>query len=72
MTNAKTRAQRIATLRKALVAKYGVRKYRITGTAMAEEVHVYSQIPASIVTGWWLIGDLEHAEDRMDIERDYT
>jgi len=72
MTHAKTREQRINTLRKALVAKYGARKYRITGTAMAEEVHLYSQMPNSIVTGWWLMGDLEQAEDRMGIERDYT
>jgi hypothetical protein len=72
MTNAKTREQRIATLRKALVAKYGARHYRITGTAMAEEVHIYSQMPSSIVTGWWLMGDLEQAEDRMGIDRNYA
>ena len=72
MTNAKTHKQRITAIRQALVAKYGARNYRITGTAMAEEVHVYSQMPNSIVTGWWLMGDLEQAEDRMGIERDYT
>lgn len=69
MSKTKTRQQRIAALRKALAEKYGARKYRITGTAMAEEVHIYGQMPNSIVTGWWLMGDLEQAEDWMGIDR---
>ena len=71
MQNKKTRAQRIKVLRQALRDKYGARKYRITGTAIAELVHVHSQMPHSTVAGWWLMGDLEHAEDRMGIDRHY-
>jgi hypothetical protein len=74
MTNTKTHKQRITTLRQALAAKYGAPNYTIacTSSGMVDEVHVYSQMPNSIVTGWWLMGDLEQAEYRMGIERDYT
>ena len=63
----KERKIRIANLRKALRAKYGARKYKIVGTSFCEEIHIYSLMPNSIVTGWWIMGDLDHAELRMDI-----
>jgi hypothetical protein len=69
MKNVKTHEQRIADLRKALADKYGARKYRITASG---EIHIYGQMPNSIVTGWWLMGDLEQAEDWMGIERSYS
>lgn len=71
MGNTNSRKQRIATLRKALAAKYGSRKYKITGGALTEQVHVNSRMPNSIEEGWWLMGDLEHAEDWMGIERNH-
>ena len=60
-------SQRIANLRKALREKYGARKYKITGTVCAESVHIYGEIPNSILTGWWYMGDLDTAELWMGI-----
>ena len=65
MTTDKGRQQRIAALRKALADRYGARRYRIT---VDGDVHVYGQMPNSIVTGWWYMGDLEQAEQWMDID----
>ena len=62
----KERKIRIANLRKALREKYGARKYRIVGTSFCEEVHIYGLMPHSIVTGWYLLGDLDSAEWRME------
>jgi hypothetical protein len=62
MENTKNRKQRIANLRRALIDKYGARKYKITGTAYAESVIIYGQMPNSVVIGWWLMGDLDGAE----------
>ena len=59
--------QRIANLRKALREKYGARKYKITGTIFAESIHIYSQMPNSSDTNWWLMGDLDTAELWMGI-----
>lgn len=69
MSNTKTLKQRIQDLRNALVAKYGARKYRINA---AGEVHIFSTMPNSIFEGWWLMGDLDQAEDWMGIERQYA
>ena len=52
----------IKTLRAALRAQFGARKYKITGTACCEQVHVYGLMPNSTTTGWWLMGDLFNAE----------
>ncbi len=68
MQNKHTHEQRIATLRAALRAKYGARQYRITSSG---DIHIYSQMPNSTVTGWWLMGNLQQAEDWMGIEREY-
>jgi hypothetical protein len=55
---------RIAAIRAALVDKYGPKNHRITS---GDEVHVYSQMPNSMETGWWLLGDLDWAEFYLDI-----
>jgi hypothetical protein len=60
-------SKRIATIRAALVDKYGPRNHRITGHTGWQEVHVYSQMPNSIETGWWLLGDLDFAEWYLDL-----
>jgi hypothetical protein len=62
MENIKSRKNRIAVLRRALIDKYGPRKYKILGTAFTEEIHIYSQMPNSTNVGWWLMGDLNTAE----------
>jgi hypothetical protein len=67
MENTKNRKRRIANLRKALIEKYGARKYRIVGTIFAESVHIYSQMRNTNDTGWWLMGDLDGAELYMGI-----
>ena len=50
------------TLRAALRAEYGARKYKILGTAGCEQVHIYGLMPNSNTIGWWLMGDIFHAE----------
>jgi hypothetical protein len=62
-------AARIHAVRAALRAKYGAGKHRITGTHATEEVHVYSTMPNSNQTGWWLMGSLAQAEDWLGIDR---
>ena len=52
----------IKTLRAALRARFGERKYKITGSACCEQVHVYGLMPNSTTVGWWLMGDLFNAE----------
>jgi hypothetical protein len=52
-------------LRDALRVKYGPRCYRITRTG---EVHIYGPMPNSRVTGWWLMGDIDHAYTRLGID----
>ena len=49
------------TLRAALRAQYGARKYKIIGTACCEQVHVYGLMPNARTVGWWLMGDIAHA-----------
>lgn len=59
----------VENVRNALRERYGKGKYRITGhIGINEEVHVYSQMPNSIETGWWLMGDLTDAELRLGIK----
>jgi hypothetical protein len=65
MTTTKPSAVRIEAVRAALRAKYGVRGHRITGDGA---VHVYSTMPNSIETGWWLMGDLVSAECHLGID----
>jgi hypothetical protein len=57
-------SKRIATIRAALVDKYGPRNYRITSN---DQVHVYSQMPNSMDTGWWLLGDFDWAEFYLNL-----
>jgi hypothetical protein len=52
-------------LRDALRVKYGSRCYRITRTG---DVHVYSPMPNSRVTGWWLMGEIDHAYTWMGLD----
>lgn len=52
----------IKTLRAALIAKYGLRCYRITQN---DEVHIYGIMPNSTTVGWWLMGDILSAELRL-------
>tara|TARA_R110000868_G_scaffold309716_2_gene570970 strand:+ start:453 stop:659 length:207 start_codon:yes stop_codon:yes gene_type:complete len=52
----------IKTLRAALRAQFGARKYKITGTACCEQVHVYGLMPNAKTVGWWLMGDILSAE----------
>jgi hypothetical protein len=54
-----TSPKKHARLRKALVAEFGKRNYKITRTG---DVHVYSPMPHSRVVGWWLMGDILTAE----------
>ena len=61
-----THSKRIKRIRAALINKYGKRNYRITSS---EDVHVYSIMPNSNTLGWWLMGDLWHAEDWLGIDR---
>lgn len=69
MSTTKTEAQRIEAIRAALRAKYGKGKHRITGhIGVNEQIHVYSQMPNSIETGWWLMGDMIDAELRLGLE----
>lgn len=69
MSTTKTEAQRIEAIRAALRAKYGKGKHRITGhIGINEQIHVYSQMPNSIETGWWLMGDMIEAELRLGLE----
>ena len=51
-------AKTIKSLRQFAQSNFGPRRMRITKNG---DVHVYSQMPNSIVTGWWLVGDLEAA-----------
>jgi hypothetical protein len=60
----KTHGQRITNLRKALRGKYGPRNHRITSD---DQVYVYSQMPNSIETGWWLLGDFDWAEFYLNL-----
>ena len=58
-------ADRLRILRAALRRRYGFGRHRIT---LAGEVHIYSPMPnASHTTGWWLLGDIAHAERQLDI-----
>ena len=60
-------ADRLRTLRSALRRRFGFGRHRIT---TAGEVHVYGPMPnASHVIGWWLLGDVAHAERQRDIQR---
>lgn len=52
----------IKTLRAALRAKFGNRKYKIIGTVCCEQVHIYGLMPNSQTVGWWLMGDILTAE----------
>lgn len=52
----------IKTLRAALRAKFGARKYKIVGTTCCEQVHVYGLMPDARTVGWWLMGDILSAE----------
>jgi hypothetical protein len=49
----------IKTLRDALRAKFGPRRYRITCNG---EVHVYGLMPNARTVGWLLMGDLLSAD----------
>lgn len=55
----------ITAIRKALRNEFGDRCYRIT---RAGEIHVYGQMPNSIVTGWYLYGWIDDAETILRIE----
>ena len=52
----------IKTLRAALRAKFGARKYKIIGTVCCEQVHVSGLMPNARDVGWWLMGDILSAE----------
>ena len=66
--NATTDKARIQAIRTALRAKYGDRKYKIVGhVGVNETIHVYSQMPNSVETGWWLMGDMLDAEMRLGL-----
>jgi hypothetical protein len=57
-------ADRLRILRAALRRRYGFGRYRIT----THGVYAYSPMPnASHTTGWWLLGDIAHAERQLDI-----
>ena len=51
--------QRTRKLRELLRRDYGAGRYRLTKEG---EVHIYGQMPNSIVTGWWLKGSRESVE----------
>lgn len=55
----------ITAIRAALRNAFGARQYRITATG---EIHVYGQMPNSIVTGWYLYGWVGDAETIARIE----
>ena len=52
-------------IRAALRNAFGVGKCRITRDG---EIHVYGQMPNSIVTGWYLYGWMGHPETIARIE----
>ena len=57
-------ADRLRILRAALRGRYGFGRYRIT----THGVYAYGPMPnASHTTGWWLLGDIAHAERQLDI-----
>lgn len=47
------------TLRAALRAQFGTRRYRI---AQNGEIHVYGQMPNTGMTGWYLYGRTDSTE----------
>ncbi len=55
----------ITAIRNALRNEFGARHYRIT---QAGEIHVYGQMPNSIVTGWYLYGWVGDADTIARIE----
>lgn len=59
--------QREQQLRKCLIEEFGSRKYRIVGQGPTSEVHVHGQMPNSIETGWYLLGDIREVEQRYSI-----
>lgn len=52
-------------LRTALRTAFGAGKYRIT---RGGDIHVHGQMPNSIVTGWYLWGQLDHASASIRAE----
>lgn len=68
MTRTRPEAARVKAIRAALRAKYGKHHHRIVGhIGVNEQIHVYSQMPNSIETGWWLMGDMQDAELRLGL-----
>lgn len=63
----KAHEQRIERLRQALRDKYGAGKYRITGTYLTEQVHAYGVMPNTNQEGFFLLGTLTDAEERLGI-----
>jgi hypothetical protein len=58
--------QNTKKLRELLRRDYGARCYRIT---RQDEIHVYGQMPNSIVTGWYLLGSKHSvATDYMPLQ----
>ena len=48
-----------SAIRKALRAKFGARNYTNTKDG---EIHVFGQLPNSILTGWYVYGRIDSAE----------
>lgn len=63
----KAHEARIKRLRQALRDKYGAGKYRITGTYLTEQVHVYGVMPNTNQEGFFLLGDLTSTEERLGL-----
>jgi len=53
-----------AQIRKALIAAFGPRKYRITRRG---EIHVYNKMPNTNKPGWWFFGWLGDADTEARI-----
>ena len=45
----------IASIRAALIAKFGARKYRITSSG---EIHALGNMPNTGIHGWFVVGDV--------------
>jgi hypothetical protein len=59
---------RVRAVRAALRYKYGARQYKIAGhIGVNEQISIYSKMPNSNETGWWLMGDIIDAEIRLGV-----